>query len=96
MPYERNAQKMNHKSVKSKKVFPSRIRNLFSYCINYNTIIIIIIIITVWNNIITDANKVECIQRKFEALCFSRSLLRIPCNYTYALELLTLHAVKHY
>jgi hypothetical protein len=41
----------------------------------------------VWNNIIADAKKLECTQRKFEALCFTLCLLCIPYNYAYALEL---------
>ena len=57
---------MNHKYVNSNKVFPSRMQSLFFYCINYTTIIIIIIIIPVWNNITTNSNKLKSIYLSFE------------------------------
>jgi len=53
-----------------------------------------------WNNIMTtDANKVENIQRKFAAPCFSRFFTPVPYTYIHALRLLKLHTLqvrRHY
>jgi hypothetical protein len=49
----------------------------------------------VWNSITTtDANKLECIQQKFAALCCNRFLPRVHYSYANALEYLKLHTLR--
>jgi hypothetical protein len=48
----------------------------------------------VWNSITsTDANKLECIQQRFAALCFNRFFPQVHYCYIFALEELKLHTL---
>jgi hypothetical protein len=48
-----------------------------------------------WNSVMsTDANRLECIQHKFTALCFNHFFLQVAYSYAVALEQLKLHTLQ--
>jgi hypothetical protein len=58
-------------------------------------LLLLLLLSVVWSSITTtDANKLECIQQKFAALCYNRFLPHVHYSYAKALEYLKLHTLR--